>query len=230
MNDPTVHQDFDFDTLALRTPRPNKEGKSLSALAERRPNVQLGDLETPCCTFRKIVDDRYVHIHLKTNSVRTFMSDVEEAIMGTVAENAEEWFKKKLTALDVRRMLCSIVTSDWDVVVKRSRAMKCYQAVQGTNEVVNIEVQDVPENSLCLPILQFEGIFIGRRHYSLSFNVQHLLVLEKDDTPDEEHSAFILFDDEDLEDPHSHSVARQAMEESETGSFETQAFVNQGQS
>lgn len=224
MNEPLdMHQDFNFASLELRTPRPNKEATSLSALADKRPKVQLGEIEAPCCTFRKVVDDRYLHIHLKTNSVRTFMSDVEETIMGTVGDHAEEWFKKKLTALDVRRMLCSIVTADWDIVVKRSRAMQCYQVIKGTNDVQNIEVQDVPENSLCIPILQFEGIFIGRRHYSLSFNIQHLLILETDDTPDEDYSAFILFDNEDLEDPHSHSVARQ---DNETGSFETQVFVN----
>ncbi len=217
-----IYSDFEFNELEVQPPRQNKQKGSMSALSAHKPLIQLGSTDDPCCAFRQMVDGVYINIHLKTNDIRTFLSDVEDDIINIVFENSNDWFNKSLTQLDVRRMLCSLITPDWDIVVKRSRALRCFRHV-GDENVENIEIQDVPKNSLVVPIVRFDGIFVARHHFSLSFTLDHMLVLGIDDIEDDapEHP-FILFENEDLEDPHMHSLAQDSV--LETGSFETHCF------
>lgn len=217
-----VHTDLKFEALDVRTPRRNRSSGSMSALSKGRPLIQWGTVEEPTCRFNKLVDSRYVHLHLKTKDMRDFYEAFEDALVQMVFSRSQEWFNKELSAYDVKRMLCTLMDQECDVVLKLGNAVRCYNLLD-REEVTPMDINDVPPYSLVVPIVRFDGIYIAKHHYSVSLTLEQLLVLGEDTVVDEpvDHP-FVLCQDEDLCDPHDHSVARETTEE--IGSFETHQF------
>tara|TARA_B110000008_G_C16829622_1_gene507997 strand:- start:231 stop:908 length:678 start_codon:yes stop_codon:yes gene_type:complete len=216
-----LHDDLKLDALDVRTPRRNRTSGSMSALSTGRPQIQWGTVEEPCCRFNKLVDNRFVNIHLKTLNIRRFYEEFENALVNLVYRRSVEWFNKELSEFDVKRMLCSLMNQERDIVLKVGKAVQCYHLQDGDN-IENIDLKDIPSNSLVVPIVRFDGIFIAKHHYSISLTMEQLLVLGKDDIIDApvDHP-FVLCQDEDILDPHAHSIAQ----EYDDGSFETHKFT-----
>jgi len=115
-------------------------------------------------------------------------------------------------------MLCTLLNSRGDIVLKCGKALQCYNMLNG-DEIEPIDVADLEEGCAVVPVISFDGLFIAKHHFTPSFTVQNLLVLQKKvSTP--ETTTFIRTEniDEEILDPHGiHSF-----ENLNSGSYDSQ--------
>ena len=139
--------------------------------------------------------------------------------------NVGDWFGKSLSEFDVRRMLCSCLVGD-SIVLTCSKSLRCYRAEDPDSEELSIvDFADVAANDVIVPIVQFAGLSISSRHFTPSFSLRNVVVVDRKVVEEEEPEApFFLSkgeEEEEIIDPFSYFAREDAMSQK---SFETQAW------
>jgi len=200
-------QPCDFE---VHVPRANASSKkhSMSAFAAKKTRVQLGaNCTDPCnmaCVFEKLVSSgstKAVTIRLVDACLQNWFCDHEANMVALLHRNCVEWFGKEMDLSQARRMIASILRRDV-LTVKCAKYVDVYK-LDG-DDCSRIELTDVLANSFCTPIIQFDGLFIAKHHFSCSFTVTAMLIGDVQSTREEAFSQFVREAERDLDDPQTY--------------------------
>lgn len=195
----------------VHVPRANAGSRkqSMSAFAVKKTRVQLGanctDPYNMGCVFEKVVSTgptKAVAIRLVDADLRDWFCDYEASMVALLHRNCVEWFGKEMDLSQARRMIASILRRDV-LTVKCAKYVDVYK-LDGDDGCSRMELTDVPANSFCTPIVQFDGLFIAKHHFSCSFTVTAMLVGDVQSTREEALSQFVREEERDLDDPQTY--------------------------
>jgi len=201
-------QPCDFE---VHVPRANAASRkdSMSAFAVKKTHVQLGanctDPRNMGCVFEKLVSagsTKAVAIRLVDADLQSWFCDYEASMVAMLHRNCVEWFGKEMDLSQARRMIASILRRDV-VTVKCAKYVDVYK-LDENQDCSRMELTDVLANSLCIPIVQFDGLFIAKHHFSCSFTVTAMLVGDVQSTREEAFSQFVQEEERDLDDPQTY--------------------------
>lgn len=192
----------DFDLCA---PRSNKKGNTMSALVARKTRVQLGtdlDIDAMSCVLRKRVasgNTNALALEIVDGAVLGWLQRHEDGMAERVHVNCESWFGKRMELQDARRMVASVVKRNV-LTAKCAKYVDTYKLEEG-GDCVRMEVRDVVPESYCTPIVEFDGLYISKHHFSCSFTVVALLVGGARQASEAAMSQFVREEEEDIENP-----------------------------
>ena len=193
----------------MGVPRANcKKGRraAMSAFSLKNTRIQLGSKLDPgnmSCVFEKIIasgSTKALALELVDTAVFEWVCDREAEMVAQLQQNCGEWFGKEMDMAQARRMIASILR-------RKVLTVKCAKYVDvhrlDGDGCVRMELADVRANSFCTPVVQFDGLYIAKHHFSCSFTVTALLVgdVRKDTKEEAALSQFVHEVDRDIEDP-----------------------------
>ena len=197
-----LFSEYNFDNLQLLPPTKNRlQQTGLSSRNADPSKIQFGSAEKPCC----------------------IVEEVEATIVDRVTEQCSSWFKYNYDRPTVQRMLHSLLQHRCEIVVLCSSTVKCY--LQGEDEELQrIDVAELAPGSIVVPSVNFEGIFIGEKHFTPSFLVSDFLVVGKEEKQDNHPFLIKPPVEDEIIDPFS-SYSRNKADTHSAGSFDTHVFT-----
>jgi hypothetical protein len=221
-----LFSEYNFNNLQLLPPTKNRlQQTGLSSRNADPSNIQFGSAEKPCCIVEEVfkAGQRYVvRLSLTTEFVQWY-GRLEATIVDRVTDQCSSWFKYNYDRPTVQRMLHSLLQHRCEIVVLCSSAVKCY--LQGEDEELKrIDVAELSPGSIVVPIVHFEGIFIGEKHFTPSFTVSDFLVVGKEEK--QENHPFLIKPpvENEIIDPFSY-YSRNNADTHSAGSFDTHVFT-----
>ena len=221
-----LFSEYNFDNLQLLPPTKNRlQQTGLSSRNADPSKIQFGSAEKPCCIVEEVfkAGQRYaVRLSLTTDFVQWY-DRLEATIVDRVTEQCSSWFKYNYDRPTVQRMLHSLLQHRCEIVVLCSSTVKCY--LQGEDEELQrIDVAELAPGSIVVPIVNFEGIFIGEKHFTPSFLVSDFLVVGKEEKQDSHPFLIKPPVENEIIDPFSY-YSRNNADTHSAGSFDTHVFT-----
>ena len=217
-----VFDEFDLEEVHIMAPQQSKSGEHRSAHAAKPYSFQIGEQTEMKCTLVK-KKGRGILLKLNTEDAAQFMHSFEAYCTDYLYDHCEEWFGRKLDRANVRRMLLSVINRDNEIVLRAAKNMRTYLLFD--DDTVE-EVEEVEGLRYVVPIIDFKGLYINNRCFSLSFSVTSLLVGEEVSETGEGFfdPKSMIPEKEDLENPYEGFDDWQ--EVSSHGSFRTEVWNN----
>ena len=216
------------DTQNLRLSAPQRQRQSMAARASGLGMVQFGEIEEPLCVVEEVLNhpngNRALQVALANEAASGVRDQFEGRIIDLMHQNVESWFGKALSRPNVKRMLCSCMVGN-SIVLNCSKSLRCYRAEQDSDELAIVDFADVAADDVIVPIVHFAGLSISSRHFTPSFNVHNVVVVDRKAEEEVQEDAPFFFpqaQEEEIIDTFSY-FTRNADEMSQN-SFDTQAF------
>lgn len=222
-----VSEEFKIDEVKLGTPKLSRDGKSRSAHALGKYRFQLGEQEDMKCVLTKYRKVGAV-IKLLDDATVQFMHEFEAYLTDVIYANCEAWFQRKVDRASVKRMLCSVISRDNEVLLQVSDRLNAYLLFEdSTVEKIDDLETMCDEERLVVPIIEFRGLFINERLFSPCFSITALLFGEKhtaEQTFYDPRSMLVPTEKEDLKNPYDGFMDWEEIDSEGGGSFDASVW------
>jgi len=230
-----LFSEYNLDQIQFHSPTKNRQQTGLSARAIDHTKIQFGSAEKPCCIVEEIVKSgRHCAVRLAvTSDFISWYHQLESALVDRVVEKCDTWFRYAYDRPTVQRMLHSLLTNRSEMVVRCQPMVNCFkeEKKKATHEhgndldLVQIDFAEISEGDIVIPIVRFEGIFIGEKHFTPSFVISDILVLGREQKKEELHPFIKLPTEqqEEIIDPFSYYSRNN--DTHSCGSFDTHVFT-----
>jgi len=207
-----------FESLTIAAPV--KRDSSLTAKIHFEP-IQFGEIENPICVVEEVIRKHKARaMRLSMDKIATvWIERLEQEVKHAMVEESAEWFGKRFTMGTIDRMHCSSLVND-EIIVRCTKDMTSFKYNHDDGTLKRVELQEIKEGDLVVPILLLEGLFIGPKHFTPSFTISNILSVGKIES-DTAHPFSEVGRTEEIIDPFSFYTRG---ETDSNGSFDTHIF------
>ena len=186
----TIYSEIEgFSLSSLRT---NRGGKTYSAYFHNKEKIQLGNMDGEHYEAMSISDmmkgdgdAKGIRLELLEKPVRKWIKNMEVQLIFEAKKHFSKWFDDSFDTHEVQELYQSMFASKNEIELRLSSNMNIYLMENG--KPVRIDMDHLNKDVLCIPIVQFVGIWIEEDlTFGLVAKVTDIMCFEREEEEEEE--------------------------------------------
>lgn len=156
----------DVEEFSLKKIRNNRDGKTYSAYFKNLGKVQLGNIQGNNLYEAMSISDMMkgngnttgIRLEVLEQPVRKWIKQMEIQLIFEAKKKFSTWFEGSFDTHEVQELYQSMFVSKNEIELRLSSNMNIY--LMEDNKPVRIEMEYLKKDILCIPIVQFIGVWI----------------------------------------------------------------------